>query len=182
VTVTFTDPGGRVVVTGPGAGGDVVVIVVSLTIVKAVAEADPKWTAVAPVKPVPVIVTVVPPVVGPEAGLRPVTVGRAVTFTWTLSTPMTAVAPGIKGGMLPGGCIALMIASRTVVPAREAIFKVGDVLVVKVALAPVAMIDGLPAVAVGELKLGTEVVGYRPTKVAVSLLERPLKSFSPWSN
>ena len=36
---------------------------------------DPKVTAVAPVKPVPVNATVVPPVVGPDRGLTPVTVG-----------------------------------------------------------------------------------------------------------
>ena len=35
----------------------------------------PKFTAVAPVSPVPVTVTVVPPVLGPEVGLTPVTVG-----------------------------------------------------------------------------------------------------------
>ncbi len=35
----------------------------------------PEVTAVAPVNPVPVIVTVVPPVLGPEVGLTPVTVG-----------------------------------------------------------------------------------------------------------
>jgi hypothetical protein len=35
----------------------------------------PKSTAVAPVKPVPVIVTLVPPAVGPLLGLTLVTVG-----------------------------------------------------------------------------------------------------------
>ena len=35
----------------------------------------PKLTALAPVNPVPVMVTEVPPVVGPEFGLTPVTVG-----------------------------------------------------------------------------------------------------------
>ena len=37
--------------------------------------AVPKWTAVAPVKLVPVTVTEVPPAVGPLEGLTPVTVG-----------------------------------------------------------------------------------------------------------
>ena len=36
--------------------------------VKAVAAVAPKLTAVAPVKPVPVMVTVVPPVAGPGSG------------------------------------------------------------------------------------------------------------------
>ena len=37
----------------------------------------PNLTAVAPVKPVPVMVTVVPPAVGPVVGLTEVTVGAA---------------------------------------------------------------------------------------------------------
>ena len=47
--------------------------------VDGVAEAavPPKLTALAPVRLVPVTVTTVPPVVGPEAGLTPVTVGGA---------------------------------------------------------------------------------------------------------
>ena len=60
-----------------GARGAVAVIVVSLTTVKLVAAVVPKSTAVAPVKPVPVIVTKVPPAAGPLVGLRPVTVGAA---------------------------------------------------------------------------------------------------------
>ena len=39
----------------------------------------PKFTAVAPVKFVPVIVTEVPPTVDPEEGLTPVTVGPRPT-------------------------------------------------------------------------------------------------------
>ena len=35
----------------------------------------PNFTAVAPVNPVPVIVTLVPPTAGPDVGVRPVTVG-----------------------------------------------------------------------------------------------------------
>ena len=53
-------PAGVVTVTstaGPGPAGLVAVIVVSLTTVKLVAAVVPKSTAVAPVKPVPVIVT-----------------------------------------------------------------------------------------------------------------------------
>ena len=50
---------------------------VALTTVKFVAAVVPKSTAVAPVKPVPVIVTNVPPAAGPLVGLRPVTVGAA---------------------------------------------------------------------------------------------------------
>ena len=66
VTVTFTVP---------VPAGDVAVMEVELTTVK-VAVAVPKCTAVAPVKAVPVTVTEVPPVVGPEVGSIALTVGR----------------------------------------------------------------------------------------------------------
>ena len=72
-------PAGVVTVTStvPVPAGLTAVIVVSLTTVRFVAAVVPKSTAVAPVNPVPVIVTRVPPVVGPLVGLRPVTVGAA---------------------------------------------------------------------------------------------------------
>jgi hypothetical protein len=57
--------------------GVVAVIVVLLVAVIPVALAPPKVTAVAPVKPLPVIVTDVPPPVGPLLGLMLVTVGVA---------------------------------------------------------------------------------------------------------
>ena len=57
------------------SAGEVAVIDVALLTVNAVAAVAPKLTAVAPVKPVPVIVTEVPPAVGPLVGLTLVTVG-----------------------------------------------------------------------------------------------------------
>ena len=57
--------------------GEVAVIWVSESTVKVVAGVVPKSTAVAPVKPVPVMVTEVPPAVGPEPGATEVTVGAA---------------------------------------------------------------------------------------------------------
>jgi hypothetical protein len=65
VTVTFTMP---------VPGGLAAVIKVPLTTVKLVAGVDPKSTAVAPVKPLPVIATDVPPVSGPADGLKRETV------------------------------------------------------------------------------------------------------------
>ncbi len=50
-------------------------LVAELT-VKLVAAVVPKLTALAPMKPVPVMVTEVPPVPAPSSGLRLVTVGR----------------------------------------------------------------------------------------------------------
>ncbi len=72
-------PAGVVTVTStvPVPAGLSAVIVVSFTTVTFVAAVVPKSTAVAPVKSVPVIVTSVPPAVGPLVGLRPVTAGAA---------------------------------------------------------------------------------------------------------
>jgi len=66
VTVTSTAPA--------EPAGEVVVMLVSLTTVKATALA-PKLTAAAPVKPVPVMVTDVPPASGPADGDTRVTEG-----------------------------------------------------------------------------------------------------------
>ena len=53
------------------------IIVGKLAVYTFVAAVVPNSTTVAPVKLVPVIVTNVPPTVGPEVGLRPVTVGAS---------------------------------------------------------------------------------------------------------
>ena len=72
-------PGGDRDVDGAGRAGRgaVALIEVAELTVKLVALVAPNLTAVAPVKFVPVIVTTVPPVVGPEFGLTGVTVGAA---------------------------------------------------------------------------------------------------------
>lgn len=61
--------------TEPLPAGEVTASWVDEVTVTAVAEAVPNLTVVAAVKPVPVIVTAVPPAVGPALGLTPVTVG-----------------------------------------------------------------------------------------------------------
>ncbi len=70
-------PDGLVTVTSTlllPAGETAVIEVAELT-VKLVAAVEPKRTAVAPVKLVPVMVTEVPPVEGPDTGLNALTVG-----------------------------------------------------------------------------------------------------------
>ena len=69
VTVTSTVP------TLPA--GEVAVIEVEETTVTPVAAVAPNFTLAPLAKPVPVIVTLVPPAVEPLVGLTPVTVGRA---------------------------------------------------------------------------------------------------------
>jgi hypothetical protein len=58
--------------------GAVALIWVALLTVNDVAGVEPKLTAVALPRPPPLIVTVVPPASGPDAGLTPVTVGALV--------------------------------------------------------------------------------------------------------
>ena len=57
--------------------GETAVILVAEATLKLVAATPPKRTLVAPVNPVPVMVTVVPPVVGPEVGEMAVMAGAA---------------------------------------------------------------------------------------------------------
>ena len=57
--------------------GAVAVIWVALSTVKLAAGVPPNDTALAPVSPVPVTVTLVPPAVVPDVGLTLVTVGAA---------------------------------------------------------------------------------------------------------
>lgn len=61
--------------TAPVPAGEVAVIEVAELTVKLVALAAPNFTAVAPVRFVPVMVTVVPPAAGPDVGAIDVTVG-----------------------------------------------------------------------------------------------------------
>ena len=61
--------------TVPVPAGELTVRLVALTALIEVPGVEPKSTAVAPVKPVPVTVTEVPPPAGPLVGLTPVTVG-----------------------------------------------------------------------------------------------------------
>ena len=70
-------PPGVVTVTStvPAPAGEVAVIEVAELTTKLVALVTPNFTAVAPVRLVPVIVTDVPPVVGPEVGAIDVTDG-----------------------------------------------------------------------------------------------------------
>ena len=72
----------------------------------------PNLTVVAAVKPVPVIVTVVPPVTGPLAGAINVTAGAAVAVNWSAT--------------LTGLVIPAAVTVKSTVPAANA----GDVAVI----------------------------------------------------
>ena len=76
--------------------GVTTVIVVELTtLILWYAQVPPNLTTVAPVKPVPVIVTLVPPSVLPVAGVTEVTVGRAAVRAalWVLISAADSSVP-----------------------------------------------------------------------------------------
>ena len=79
VEVALVPPGAvTLTLTVPAApAGAVAVIVVGFTTVTFVAATVPKLTVAGLAKLVPVMVTTVPPAVGPELGLTAVTVGAA---------------------------------------------------------------------------------------------------------
>jgi len=70
VTVTWTVPA--------DPAGEVTVIWVAESTITLAAAVAPKCTDGVPVKPVPVIVTDIPPTTGPAAGEIPVTVGAGI--------------------------------------------------------------------------------------------------------
>ena len=83
------------------------VIWVPLTTVKLVAAVVPKSTAVAPVKPVPVIVTEVPPAVGPA--------GRAQAGDGRAAADVGELVGGERGDVPP---VVVTVTSTVPVPAR----------------------------------------------------------------
>ncbi len=84
--------------TVPDPGGVVTVMEVALFTVKAEAGIAPKSTSEAPVRLVPVKVTEVPPALGPDAGVIPVTVGAGggvPEVMETFLTVWTSVSPPV---------------------------------------------------------------------------------------
>jgi hypothetical protein len=76
-----------------------------------VAEVAPKLTALTPTNPVPVIVTAVPPLFGPAAGLTLVTVGEPTYVNWSAAvgeeTPLGVVTV-ISAVPVPAGAVAVI--------------------------------------------------------------------------
>src|SRR5207302_848471 len=104
------------------SAGDTAVITwsgVFTSLVKDAASVDPNFTDVAPVKPVPVIVTVVPPAVGPAVGLTEVTVGASryknSSETDVADVPPTVVTRTCTGPAACGGAVAVICPSLSTV-------------------------------------------------------------------
>jgi hypothetical protein len=93
--------------------GEVAVMLVELITVTFVAAVAPNFTAVAPVKLVPVIVTLVPPAVPPMLGLTAVTAGAPSYVNWSCVTtalvPFAVVTVILTVPALPAGAVAVML-------------------------------------------------------------------------
>jgi hypothetical protein len=107
------------------AAGDIAVIEVELLTVKCVDGVVPKFTAVAPVKPVPVIVIVVPPAAGPEvtemlvtlgAGTKPDARSSFALFDW-LYASLPYLSKAEKVGLTAGTAESTM--SETTAPVKS---------------------------------------------------------------
>ena len=103
-------------VTEPVPAGDVAVICVAELTVKLVAAVAPNFTAVAPVKLVPVITTLVPPTIGPDVGARPVTVGAAtkVKVPTDVPVPPSVVTLTVTDPAPAGEVAVICVAELTV--------------------------------------------------------------------
>ena len=119
-------PPGVITVTStiPVPAGLTAVTVVSLPPSRSVAGVVPKSTAVAPVSPVPVIVTGVPPAYGPLVGARAVTVGAAMNVNWS-AADVSDVPPGVvtvtSSVPVPAGLTAVTVVSFTTVTSVAAV-------------------------------------------------------------
>jgi hypothetical protein len=78
--------------TEAACGGDTAVISVPDTIVNLSAGMVPNITLVAPANPVPVILTLVPPLVGPDRGKTLVTAGGVIVVTGDVVVVVTGGA------------------------------------------------------------------------------------------
>jgi hypothetical protein len=76
-----------------GSGGATALMDVSDTIVKEVAGVVPNSTSLAPVKPLPVMVTLAPPTVVPLLGVTPVTAATAAKVSVKRSLALTVELP-----------------------------------------------------------------------------------------
>src|SRR5690606_3366205 len=104
--------------TVPGPAGVTALMTPSLSTVKLVAATPPNVTAVAAVKQLPLIVTVVPPVVGPVPGTTPVTVvaGRNRNGSGA-DAPAGCRTRTSAGPTSPAGVVTVIVVSSTTVKA-----------------------------------------------------------------
>ena len=139
----------RTSIVAAASAGETAVIVVLLLMMNDVAAVAPKATAVAPVKLVPVIVTDVPPPIGPEMGLTAVTVGAAAYVKWSdelvADVPLDATTVMSMVPAEPAGALAVIELVEFTVNA-DALFAPNFTSVTPVKFAPVMFTDVPPSV------------------------------------
>jgi hypothetical protein len=171
VTVTSNVPAGKV--------GDDAVMVVDETTVNEIALVAPNVTAVAPVKPVPVIVTIAPPACAPVAGLTFVTVGPGVAKENRSAALAVLVPPGVVTAtstvpVAPAGDVVVIdVADTTVNGTAEAVPNLTAVAPVK--FVPVIVTAVPPAVEppVGDTAVTVGTPAYVNLSAALTALEPP---------
>jgi hypothetical protein len=92
------------------SAGAFAVILLELLTVKVLAAVPPKLMAVAPVNPAPLIVTLVPPAVGPDAGLTLVTEGTYLktSLEFVALVPPPGIVTVTSAAPDPGGEVAVI--------------------------------------------------------------------------
>jgi hypothetical protein len=127
------------------------VIALSDTMLKLLAAVVPNVTALAPVKPLPLTVTSVPPIVLPDVGVIAVTTGLAAAVYVNRSAPTIGDVPeGVVTVMstIPaawGGAVAMTWVSDSTVKLLAA-WLPNDTCVAPVKLVPVILMTAPPAV------------------------------------
>jgi len=154
-----------------------VICVVELT-VNDVAAVAPNVTAVAPVKFVPVIVTIVPPAVGPDVGESDVTVGAGTYMNW-FAGPVALVPPGVVTLTLtmpkPAGDVAVICVDELTVNDVAAIApKVTAVAPVRFVPVIVTIVPPAAGPDVGEIEVTDGVCTYVNWSADVIALVPPM--------
>ena len=143
--------------TVPVPAGEVAVIEVAELKVKLAAAVAPKVTAVTPVKLVPVMVTVAPPVCGPDVGEIEVTVGDGIYVNWS-AADVAEVPPVVitltSTVPVPEGDVAVIVVEDTTVkPVAAVAPKVTAVAPERLVPVMVTVVPPAPGPDVGEIEL-----------------------------
>src|SRR5665213_2786076 len=153
-------------VTAPEPAAVVAVICVAEFTVKLAAAVAPNFTAVAPVKLVPVMTTLVPPVAGPEVGARPVMVGAGmkVKVPTDVAVPPIVVTLTVTAPV-PAAVVAVIWVAELTVKLAAAVAPVKLVPVMTTLVPPVSG----PDVGTSPVTVGAGMNVNVPTDVPVPL-------------
>ena len=144
-----------VISTVPVPAGAVAVICVALLTVKPLALPPPNLTAVAPDRLAPVMITLLPPVAGPEVGEILLTVGAAIYVYWSAALVALVPPPVVirtSTVPLPAGAVAVIcVALRTLKPVAAVAPKVTAVAPLKLVPEMITVVPPVAGPDVGEM-------------------------------